>query len=153
MMKKILSVSGKNGLFKMISQGKNMLIAESLIDQKRIPVYPRDKVVSLGDISIYTDEEEVPLPKILSTIKEKENGKTIDFNPAIKPEELKSYFAEILPNFDREKVYPSDIKKIMNWYNLLINTGNADFEKEEESKQESEKNEETETETKKEESV
>jgi hypothetical protein len=151
MMKKILSVSGKSGLFKMISQGKNMLIAESLIDQKRIPVYPRDKVVSLGDISIYTDDEEVPLPQILSTIKEKENGKPIDFNPAIKPEELKSYFAEILPNFDREKVYPSDIKKIMNWYNLLINTGNADFEKEEEGKQEQAENEEIET--KKEESV
>ena len=145
MMKKILSVSGKSGLFKMVSQGKNMLIAESLIDQKRIPVYPRDKVVSLGDISIYTDTEEVPLPQILSTIKEKENGKPIDFNPAIKPEELKNYFAEILPNFDREKVYPSDIKKIMNWYNLLINTGNADFEKKEEDEQESEKNEETET--------
>jgi len=151
MMKKILSVSGKSGLFKMVSQGKNMLIAESLIDQKRIPVYPRDKVVSLGDISIYTDTEEVPLPQILSTIKEKENGKPIDFNPAIKPEELKNYFAEILPNFDRDKVYPSDIKKIMNWYNLLINTGNADFEKKEEDEQESEKNEEIET--KKEESV
>jgi len=144
MMKKILSVSGKSGLFKMVSQGKNMLIAESLIDQKRIPVYPRDKVVSLGDISIYTDEEEVPLSQILSTIKEKENGKPIDFNPAIKPEELISYFAEILPNFDRDKVYSSDIKKIMNWYNLLINTGNADFEKKEEGEQESEMNEETE---------
>jgi len=151
MMKKILSISGKGGLFKMISQGKNMFIAESLIDQKRIPVYPRDKVISLGDISIYTDEEEVPLTQILSTIKEKENGKPINFNPAIKPEELKNYFAEILPNFDREKVYPSDIKKIMNWYNLLINTGNADFETKEEGEQESEENKETES--KKEESV
>jgi len=144
-MKKILSVSGKSGLFKMVSQGKNMLIAESLIDQKRIPVYTRDKVVSLGDISIYTDTEEVPLPQILTKIKEKENGKPIDFNPSIRPEELKSYFAEILPNFDREKVYPSDIKKIMNWYNLLINTGNTDFETKEEGEQESEKSEETET--------
>ena len=144
-MKEILSVSGKSGLFKMISQGKNLLIAESLIDQKRIPVYPRDKVVSLGDISIFTDEEEVPLSQILSTIKEKESGKPIDFNPDIKPEELKNYFAEILPNFDRDKVYPSDIKKIMNWYNLLINTGNTNFETKEENKQESEKIEEVET--------
>ena len=141
-MKKILSVSGKSGLFKMVSQGKNMLIAESLIDQKRIPVYPRDKVVSLGDISIYTDEEEVPLSQILSTIKEKEDGKPIDFSPTIQPDELRNYFAEILPNFDRDKVYPSDIKKMMNWYNLLVNTGNADFEKKEESEQESEKTEE-----------
>ncbi|GHT61494.1 hypothetical protein FACS189451_03640 [Bacteroidia bacterium] len=145
MLKKILSVSGKSGLFKMVSQGKNMLIAESLIDQKRIPVYPRDKVVSLGDIRIYTDDEEVPLSQIFNTIKEKENSQPIDFNPTIKPDELKSYFAEILPNFDRERVYPSDIKKIMNWYNLLINTGNTDFEKEEESEQESEKTEEQET--------
>lgn len=144
-MKKILSVSGKSGLFKMVSQGKNMLIAESLIDRKRIPVYPKDKVVSLGDIRIYTDEEEVPLSQILNKIKEKESGKPIDFNPAIQPDELRNYFAEILPNFDRDKVYPSDIKKIMNWYNLLVNTGNADFEKKEESEQESEKNEEQET--------
>jgi hypothetical protein len=140
MMKKILSVSGKSGLFKMVSQGKNMLIAESLIDQKRIPVYPKDKVVSLGDISIYTDEEEIPLYQILNTIKEKESGNLIDFNPAILPDELRRYFAEILPNFDRDKVYPSDIKKIMNWYNLLVNTGNTDFEKKEENEKELEEN-------------
>jgi hypothetical protein len=144
MIKKILSVSGKSGLFKMVSQGKNMFIAESLIDQKRIPVYPRDKVVSLGDISIYTDEEEVPLSQIFSIIKEKENGNPIDYSPAIKPDELRSYFAEILPNFDRDRVYPSDIKKIMNWYNLLINTGNVDFEKKDEGEQEGEKTEEQE---------
>jgi hypothetical protein len=145
MMKKILSVSGKSGLFKMISQGKNMLIAESLIDQKRIPVYPRDKVVSLSDVSIYTDDKEAPLYQIFTAIKEKENGKPIDFSPTIKPEELKSYFAEILPNFDRDRVYPSDIKKIMNWYNLLINTGITDFEKKEEGEEETGKTEEKET--------
>ena len=138
-MKKILSVSGKGGLFKMVSQGKNMLIAESLVDQKRIPVYPRDKVVSLGDICIYTDDKEVPLSQIFSIIKEKENGKPIDFNPTVQPNELRNYFTEILPNFDRDRVYPSDIKKIMNWYNLLINNGITDFEKEEESEPENEK--------------
>jgi hypothetical protein len=141
MMKKILSVSGKSGLFKMVSQGKNMFIAESLIDQKRIPVYPKDKSISLGGINIYTDEDEVPLYRIFNAIKEKENGKPIDFDPAILPDELRHYFAEILPNFDRDKVYPSDIKKIMNWYNLLINTGNADFEKKEENEKELEENE------------
>jgi len=148
MLKKILAISGKSGLFKMISQGKSMSVAESLTDQKRIPFYPQDKVISLEDISVYTDEKEVPLPKILNTIKEKENGNPIDFDPAvIKPEELKRYFAEILPNFDREKVYPSDIKKIMKWYNILINTGNADFETKEEGEPESEKNKEKETKT------
>lgn len=132
MLKKILSVSGKNGLFKMISQGKNVFIAESLIDQKRIPVYPRNKVVSLGDISVYTDDEEVPLSQILSLIKEKENGKPIDCSQINNPDELKSYFTEILPNFDRNRVHLSDIKKIMIWYNLLINNGIVDFKKVEE---------------------
>lgn len=144
MLKKILTVSGKSGLFKMVSQGKNMFIAESLIDRKRIPVYPRDKAISLGDISIYTDGDEVPLSQIFSTIKKRGNGKPIDFSPTIKTDELKSYFAEILPHFDREKVYPSDIKKIMNWYNLLINAGIVDFEKKEEGA-EPEKTEEKET--------
>ncbi|MDR0613805.1 MAG: DUF5606 domain-containing protein [Dysgonamonadaceae bacterium] len=144
MLKKILTVSGKSGLFKMVSQGKNMFIAESLIDRKRIPVYPRDKAISLGDISIYTDGDEVPLSQIFSTIKKRENGKPIDFSPTIKTDELKSYFAEILPNFDRDKVYPSDIKKMMNWYNLLINAGIVDFEKKAEG-EETEKTEEKET--------
>jgi hypothetical protein len=136
MLKKILSVSGKSGLFKLISEGKTLLIAESLIDQKRIPVYPREKVISLNDVSIYTDDGEVPLLQIFSVIKEKENGNPIDFSPVITPDELKSYFAEILPNFDRDKVYPSDIKKIMNWYNLLINAGITDFKKNGEGEEE-----------------
>jgi hypothetical protein len=142
MLKEILSVSGKSGLFKRISQGKNMLIAESLIDQKRVPLYPRDKVISLGDISIYTTGgEDTPLYKILISIKQKEDGKPIDFNPAIKPDELKTYFAEILPDFDKDKVYPSDIKKIMGWYNLLISKGLTDFEMQEEKQEENDTDE------------
>jgi hypothetical protein len=132
MLKEILSVSGKPGLFKLISQGKNMFIAESLIDKKRIPVYMRDKVVSLGDVSIYTDDDEVPLSFVLNKIKEKETGHLIEFDKSIKPDELKSYFEEVLPNFDKSRVYPTDIKKIMNWYNLLISKGFVDFEKKEE---------------------
>jgi polyphosphate kinase len=143
MLKEILSVSGRSGLFKLISQGKNMFIAESLIDGKRIPVYSRDKVVSLADISIYTDEEEVPLPQILTAIKQKENGEAIRFSSSIQPDELRAYFTEVLPNYDKDKVYPSDIKKIMNWYNLLTKTGITDFEKKEnEEKEYNEKDEE-----------
>ena len=128
MLKEILSVSGKPGLFKLISQGKNMFIAESLIDHKRIPVYMRDKVVSLGDISIYTASEEMPLRKILQLIKEKENGQAIDFDPStITPEELKSWFTTILPDYDKQRVYPSDIKKMMSWYNLLVKENLTDF--------------------------
>jgi len=133
MLKEILSVSGKPGLFKLISQGKNMFIAESFIDCKRIPVYMRDKVVSLGDISIYTDDEEIPLSTVLNNIKEKENGQAIDFASSIKPEELKAYFETVLPNFDKDRVYPSDIKKIMTWYNLLVKEGITEFVKNEET--------------------
>jgi len=141
MLKEILSVSGKSGLFKRISQGKNMLIAESLIDQKRVPLYPRDKVISLGDISIFsTGGEDTPLYKVLISIKQKEDGKPIDFNPAIKPDELKTYFAEILPDFDKDRVYPSDIKKIIAWYNLLISKGFTDFEIQEEQEEKQEEN-------------
>jgi hypothetical protein len=139
MLKEILSVSGKSGLFKLISQGKNMFIAESLIDKKRIPVYMRDKVVSLEDISIYAEDEEVPLATILTTIKEKENGQAIDFSAAINPEELTTYFESILPKYDKNRVYPSDIKKIMTWYNLLVKEGITEFVKEEEKKEENKK--------------
>jgi hypothetical protein len=127
MLKEILSVSGKPGLFKLISQGKNMFVAESLIDHKRIPVYMRDKVISLGDISIYTDDEEVPLAEVLTKIKEKENGQAIDYSTSITPDELKAYFETVLPNFDKDRVYPSDIKKMMAWYNLLVKEGLTDF--------------------------
>jgi hypothetical protein len=127
MLKEILSVSGKPGLFKLISQGKNMFVAESLIDHKRIPVYMRDKVISLGDISIYTEDEEVPLAEVLTKIKEKENGQAIDYSASISPEELKAYLETVLPNFDKDRVYPSDIKKMMSWYNLLVKEGLTDF--------------------------
>jgi hypothetical protein len=151
MLKTILSISGKPGLFKLVSQGKNMLIVESLADKKRIPAYAKDKVISLGDIAIYTDEEEVPLHVVLTGVKEKENGVKTAFNiSSAKPDDLRAYLAAILPNFDREKVYPSDIRKLLSWYNLLIASGITDFTPEEKP-QEAEAEEETaEEETKKE---
>ena len=134
MLKEMLSISGKPGLFKLISKGKDMFIAESLIDQKRIPVYSRDKVVALGDITMYTTGDDVSLSQILQSIQQKENGEAIPFSPDISPEELRTYFAQVLPDFDRERVYPSDIKKVMNWYNLLIKSGYTEFKVEEEKK-------------------
>lgn len=131
MLKTILSISGKPGLFKLVSHGKNMLIVESLADQKRVPAYAKDKVISLGDIAIYTDEAEVPLHEVLTGVKNKENGEKVSISTSAKPEELRAYFAEILPNFDRERVYPSDIKKLITWYNLLISAGITDFTPEE----------------------
>ena len=126
MLKKILSVSGKPGLFKLISQGKNMYVVESLVDGKRIPTYPRDKVVSLGDIAIYTSNEEVPLSDVLATIKERENGEKVSISNT-QPDNLRKFFAEILPDFDRERVYPSDIKKLISWYNILVDAKMTDF--------------------------
>lgn len=135
MLKEILSISGKPGLFKLISQGKNMFIAESLLDKKRIPVYLRDKVVSLGDISIYTEDEDVPLATVLESIKNKENGQPVEWDKSIKNEELRAYFETILPDFDKDRVYLSDIKKMINWYNLLIKEGYTDFAKKEDQKE------------------
>ena len=128
MLKEILSISGKPGLYLLISQGKNMYIVESLIDHKRMPIYMRDKVVSLGDIAIYTDDGETPLIEVLKKVKEKEGGKEIEFSSSIQPTELRTYLESILPDYDREKVYPSDIKKLMSWYNLLVKSDLVNFE-------------------------
>jgi len=136
MLKEILSISGKPGLFKLISKGKNIFIAESLIDQKRIPVYSRDKVVSLGDITLYSNDGDVRLAQILLAIKQKENGDAIDFSPSITTEELRTYFSQVFPDFDRDRIYPSDIKKVMNWYNLLVKSGLTEFEEEVEKSEE-----------------
>ena len=128
MLKEIFTVAGKPGLFKMISKGKNMYVIESLVDGKRIPVYSQDKVVSLKDIAIYTETEELPLATVLNNIKIKESGAAIDIKPSIQPAELRAYFEQILPEYDRDKVYPSDMKKMMNWYNILLNAGITDFD-------------------------
>jgi len=151
MLKEILSISGKTGLYKLISKGKNIFIAESLIDGTRIPVYQRDKVVSLGDITMYTSDGDARLSQILQSIKQKENGEPVSFSPAsAPPEELRTYFSQVLPDFDRDRIYPSDIKKVLNWYNLLVKSGLTQFE--EEVKQvEEEDNENTEDKTEKQE--
>jgi hypothetical protein len=135
MLKEILVVSGKPGLYKLISKGNNLLIIESLIDKKRTPAYARDKVISLGDISIYMLDDEVSIGEVLTAVKEKENSEnvSIDLSKA-QPDDLRAYFAEILPNFDRNRVYPSDIKKILKWYELLMSNDITDFSKKEDDK-------------------
>lgn len=124
MIKQILSIAGRPGLYKLVSQGKNMLIVESLSDRKRLPAYARDKVTSLGDISIYTLEDDEPLPNVLQTLKEKTGAKEVDVKAI---PDLREYFAEILPAFDRDRVHLSDIRKLLSWYNLLIATGEDTF--------------------------
>ena len=131
MLKEILSVTGKPGLFKLVSQGKNMLIVESLIDGKRIPAYSKDKVISLGDIAIFTETTEIPLGQVLEVVKAKENGAICSIDSKADNDKLRKYMGEILPEYDRDRVYPSDIRKLINWYNILINAQITDFQAEE----------------------
>lgn len=129
MLKTILSISGKPGLYKLVSQGKNMLIVESLADKKRFPAYGNEKIISLGDIAMYTDTDDVPLKDVFAAMKKKENGAAVamDLKKASQ-DELRAYLSEVLPNFDRDRVHVSDIKKLISWYNLLVANGMTDFE-------------------------
>lgn len=129
MLKEILSISGKSGLFKMISQGKNMIIVQSLQDGKRIPAYTKDRIVSLEDIAIFTHTDEKPLSEVLQTIQTKENGQICSIDPKADKETYKAYMTEVLPDYDPERVYHNDIKKIITWYNTLIAAGITDFSK------------------------
>ncbi|MBR2162205.1 MAG: DUF5606 domain-containing protein, partial [Bacteroidaceae bacterium] len=129
MLNMILAISGKPGLFRLVSQGKNMIIVESLKDKRRMPAYGNEKIISLGDIAMYTDEEDVPLRQVLKSIQTKENGALVSLDPKkASNDELKDFLQEVLPNFDRDRVHPSDIRKLIQWYNLLTECGETDFE-------------------------
>jgi len=130
MLETILAISGKPGLYKLVSRGNNSLIVETLdVQKKRMPIFGTDKVISLGDIAMYTDDEEVPLRRVFKNIFDKESGKKIalDYKKASK-DELAAFMAEALPNYDRDRVYPADMKKLAQWYNILIENGVTDFE-------------------------
>lgn len=128
MLKTILSVSGKPGLYNLLSQGKNMLIVEAVGTKKRMPVYSHERVISLGDIAMYTDGDEVPLSEVLESLKQKENGVKASIDPKkASADELHAFFAEVLPAYDRDRVHTSDIKKLVTWYNLLIESGITEF--------------------------
>ncbi|NNC70961.1 MAG: DUF5606 domain-containing protein [Flavobacteriaceae bacterium] len=117
---KIVAISGKPGLFEILSHSKGGLIVRSLIDNKRFPVNAMQNVSVLSDIAIYTYEEEVPLRTIFMNIAEKENGKeTISHKES--NDTLLSFMSEVLPNYDDERVYASNVKKIVQWYNILVN--------------------------------
>lgn len=120
----------------MISYGKSMLVVENLETKKRIPAYSRDRIVSLGDIAIYTTEKEVPLGEVLEAIRDKFEAKPLDLQQYKTDDQLDAFFKEVLPTYDEERVYKSDIRKLMGWYNLLINAGITDYSKIEEEKNE-----------------
>ncbi|MHC1708054.1 MAG: DUF5606 domain-containing protein [Bacteroidales bacterium] len=115
---KIMTISGKAGLFKLIAQTKNGAIVESLLDMKRFPVFTHEKMSTLEEISVYTYEEDIPLKDVFKKIIGKENGNAC-LDPKSEGSVLRKYFEEILPGFDQERVYTSDIKKMLTWYNLL----------------------------------
>lgn len=127
MLKTVLSISGRPGLYKLVSQGKNMLIVEAIGTGKRMPAYAHDKIISLGDIAIYTMEEDIPLADVFESIKVKNEGKAVDVKAIKSDKEIREYFATVLPEFDDERVYTNDIKKVFNWYNVLVAAGMTEF--------------------------
>ncbi len=134
MLKEILSISGKPGLQKLISNSSNAIIVESLIDGKRFPAYSNSKIIALEDISIYTEKEDIPLKEVFKRIYTKEEGKkTLSHKEA--NEKIIAYFNEIVPEYDKDRVYTSDMKKIIQWYNLLTDKGILNFSEEEEKKE------------------
>ena len=125
----ILAIAGKPGLYKLVSHGKNNLIVEALdATHRRQPAFGSDRITSLNDIAMFTDEDDVPLTDVLESMKNVEGGKksSVDYKKA-SGDELREYFAKILPNFDRARVQNSHIKKLIQWYNILIENGISEF--------------------------
>ena len=116
----ILAISGKPGLFKSISQGGTKLIVESIVDGKKSAANSASQVISLADVSIYGEDEEMPLNDILAKMYKIENKEKCSVSPKASSSDLNEYFSDIFPDYDKDRVYPSDIKKIIRWYNLLI---------------------------------
>lgn len=133
MLKEILSIAGKPGLQRMVSNSSNAIIVESLIDGKRFPAYSNAKIIALEDISIYTETEDMPLKEVFKRMYDKEGGKQA-ISHKEPNEKIVAYFNEVAPEYDKERVYTSDIKKIIQWYNLLVSKGILNFEAEEKDK-------------------
>lgn len=132
MQQTILAISGKPGLYKLVSRGKNNLIVESLDDtHRRIPAFATDRITSLADIAMFTDTDDVPLMDVLENLKALEDGKKASINEKkASGKELQDYFSKVLPEWDRERVHNSDIKKLISWYNILVENGITDFKEE-----------------------
>ncbi len=129
--KDILTISGQPGLFKLISQGQNAVIVENLETGKRMPSHANNRISALKDISVFTDTEELPLKDLFTKIFEKENGEQTENPKKMSGDALKAYFAELVPDYDRDRVYVSDMKKAIQWYNQLISKGMLTLEEEE----------------------
>ena len=132
MQQTILAISGKPGLYKLVTRGKNNLIVEALdATHRRMPAFATERITSLNDIAMFTDDEEVPLTDVLESMKTLEDGKKAAVDPKkASTKELQDYFTKVLPEWDRDRVHVSDIKKLISWYNILIEAGITDFKEE-----------------------
>ena len=135
MLKEILSISGKPGLFKLINNTTNALIVESLLDGKRFPAYSNAKIIALEDISIYTEDEDMPLKTVFKRMYEKEEGKTA-INHKESSAVITKYIESVIPEYDADRVYVSDMRKMIQWYNLLLAKNLLNFDEPEEEKKE-----------------
>ena len=128
----ILAISGKPGLYKLVSRGNNSLIVEALdATHKRMPAFGNDRITSLADIAMFTETDDVPLMTILASLRDLEGGKESSLNyKKASPAELHEYFTKVLPEWDRDRVHNSDIKKLIQWYNILVKAGVTDCEEE-----------------------
>ena len=135
MLKTVLAISGKPGLYRLVSRGNKMLIVETIDEtKKRLPAHSADKVVSLSDISIYTDDDnEVSLASVFESIKEKYDGKAVELSAKKAGQsDIISFFEKVLPNYDTDRVRVSDMRKVLAWYNILVNDGMTSFVEENE---------------------
>ena len=145
-LKDLMAISGYGGLFKFVSQARNGVIVESIETGKRMNAFATMKVSALEDIAIYTEDKEIPLEEVFVSLHEYENGGEA-ISPKSDPDELKDYFSAVLPEYDRERVYVSDIKKVLTWYNLLLKYDLLNFEEEKKAADSPEKNDPEESES------
>ena len=133
MQQTILAIAGKPGLYKLVTRGNNNLIVEALdATHKRLPAFATDRITSLGDIAMFTETDDVPLTDVLDNLKKLENGKRASINEKkASSAELREYFTKVLPEWDQDRVKDSHIKKLITWYNILIEAGITDFKDEE----------------------
>ena len=136
MLREILSITGKPGLFKIVTHNGRVLIVEDIKNGKRFAVSPRDKVVSLGDVAMYTTGEDLPLPEIFENCYKVNEGKTVDVKALQADGGLAEAFAAVVPDYDRDRVYPSDIRKMFTWYNALVEAGFTTFTEPEDAAEE-----------------
>ena len=132
MQQTILAISGKPGLYKLVTRGKNNLIVEALdATHRRMPAFATDRITSLADIAMFTETDDIPLMDVLENLKTLEDGKKAAVDPKkASTKELQDYFTKVLPEWDRDRVHVSDIKKLISWYNILIEAGITDFKEE-----------------------